>query len=216
MGNMNTPPSGVYGKYYVTRVDGRPLDESFEGFVLRLDQGGDPAHVAACRKAIWAYAMAIQRHLPELAMDIFKRWGPNQIEGWEHHYCTGWPATDDFLIEMTVAEALAGRGIWVLVDNDRAARDLEVAIRTRLFGVMGREQVGLAMHQLVDVQAAKPSLLRGLSTMRLERVGTILVANPRRNEIFRQEGDLRVILNKKLFMRALPPIRLVSVETMGD
>ncbi|MNG40545.1 hypothetical protein D3C84_1291730 [compost metagenome] len=72
------------------------------------------------------------------------------------------------------------------------------------------------MHQLVDVQAAKPSLLRGLSTMRLERVGTILVANPRRTEMFRQEGDLRVILNKKLFMRALPPIRLVSVETMGE
>lgn len=216
MEQMDTPPPGVHRKYNITRVDGRPLDESFEGFVLRLDKCGDPAHVAACRKAIWAYAMAIQRHLPELAMDIFKRWGPNQIEGWEHHYCTGWPATDDFLIEMAVAEALAGRGVWVLVDNDRAARDLEVAIRTRLGGVMGREQVGLAMHQLVDVQAAKPSLLRGLSTMRLERVGTILVANPRRIEQFMREGDIRAILNKKLFMRSLPPIRLVSVETMGD
>ncbi|MOA52938.1 hypothetical protein D3C78_1763200 [compost metagenome] len=73
------------------------------------------------------------------------------------------------------------------------------------------------MHTLVDVQAAKPSLLRGLSTMRLERVGTILVANPRGIEQFmREEGDIRAILNKKLFMRPLPPIRLVSVETMGD
>ena len=216
MEQMDTPPPGVHRKYNITRVDPRPLDESFEGFVLRLDQGGDPAHVAACRKAIWAYALAIQRHLPELAMDIFKRWGPNQIEGWEHHYCTGWPATDDFLIEMTVAEAFAGRGVWVLVDGDRAARDLEVAIRTRLGGVIGRDQVGLAMHTLVDVQAAKPSLLRGLSTMRLERVGTILVANPRRIEQFMREGDIRAILNKKLFMRPLPLPRLVSVETMGE
>lgn len=216
MEQMDIPPPGVNRKYNITRVDGRPLDESFEGFVLRLDQGGDPAHVAAGRKAVLAYAMAIQRHLPELAMDILKRWGPNQVEGWEHHYCNGWPATDDFLIEMTVAEAFAGRGVWVLVDNDRAARDLEVAIRTRLGGVMGREQVGLAMHQLVDVQAAKPSMVRGLSTMRLQGTGTILVANPRRLKQFMREGDIRVILNKRLFMRALPPIRLVSVETMGD
>lgn len=216
METRDTTPAGVYRKYNITRVDGQPLDESFEGFVLRLDQGGDPAHVVACRKAVLSYALAIQRHLPELAMDIFKRWGPNQVEGWEHHYCNGWPATDDFLIEMTVAEALAGRGVWVLVDGDRPARDLEVAIRTRLGGVMGREQVGLAMHTLVDVHAAKPSLLRGLSTMRLERIGTILVANPRRIEQFMREGDIRAILNKRLFMRALPPIRLVSVETMGD
>lgn len=216
MENMDTNSAGVYRKYNITRADGQPMAESFEGFVLRLDQGGDPAHVVACRKAVLAYAMAIQRHLPELAMDILKRWGPNQVEGWEHHYCHGWPATDDFLIEMTVAESFAGRGVWVLVDNDRVARDLEVAIRTRLGGVIGREQVGLVMHQLVNVQSAKRSLLRGLSTMRLERIGTILVANPRRIEQFMGEGDIRAILNKKLFMRPLPTIRLVSVETMGD
>lgn len=216
MENVDTKPAGVYRKYNITRTDGQPLDESFEGFVLRLDYGGDRAHVAACREAMWTYAMAIQRHLPELALDIFNRWGPNQVKGWEHHYCNGGPATDDFLIEMAVAEAFAGRGVWVLVDGDRAARDLEVAIRTRLGGVIGREQVGLVMHQLVYVQAAKPSLLRGLSTMRLERVGTILVANPRRIEKFMREGDIRAIINKKLFMSSLPPMRLVSVETMGD
>lgn len=44
--------------------------------MLRLDDGGkDPAHVQACRKAVLAYAEAIQGYLPKLAEDIRGRYG---------------------------------------------------------------------------------------------------------------------------------------------
>jgi hypothetical protein len=66
---------GLYNKYILQKTDGRPLDENSEYFILRLDKGGDREHVIASRKAILTYAGAIRNYLPELASDIYKRWG---------------------------------------------------------------------------------------------------------------------------------------------
>lgn len=54
------------------------VDPEAEYFVLRLDFGGkDPLHVIACRKAIHTYANEIESYLPELAVDLRKRYPLN-------------------------------------------------------------------------------------------------------------------------------------------
>lgn len=54
----------------------KPCDENAEYFVLRLDKNGsDPKHIEACRKAVIAYAVNIEPHLPELAKDLIERYG---------------------------------------------------------------------------------------------------------------------------------------------
>ena len=84
---------GLYRKYYIQKIvpkkkrkffsswleddkdfDLEPLDNGFEGFVLRLDEGGDPNHVEACRKAILTYADEIKGYLPELSKDLIERY----------------------------------------------------------------------------------------------------------------------------------------------
>lgn len=53
----------------------RPVDPKAEYFVMRLDTGGkDMEHIKACRIGIYAYADAIQHHLPELAKDLRERY----------------------------------------------------------------------------------------------------------------------------------------------
>jgi hypothetical protein len=50
------------------------MEPGFEGFVLRLDEGGDSKHVEACRKAVLTYAEEIKDYLPQLSKDLFDRY----------------------------------------------------------------------------------------------------------------------------------------------
>lgn len=76
-------PTGLHKKYYIQKIvigvenqdfALEPLDEGFEGFVLRLDKGGDPNHVEACRKAVLVYAEEIRDYLPDLSKDLIERY----------------------------------------------------------------------------------------------------------------------------------------------
>lgn len=68
-------PDGLYGRYIVEKVNGDPVDDKAEYFILRLDKyGSDPKHIAACRKAIMTYADEIKDHLPKLSDDLIKRY----------------------------------------------------------------------------------------------------------------------------------------------
>ena len=67
-------PEGLHARYLVTKIDGH-TDPNAEYFVLRLDNGGsDQIHIAACRKAVLAYADEIGEHIPKLAEDIRQRY----------------------------------------------------------------------------------------------------------------------------------------------
>lgn len=67
-------PKGLHARYRVEKIKG-PTDPNAEYFVLRLDSGGsDPRHIAACRKAVLAYANEIEDHLPSLAADLRERY----------------------------------------------------------------------------------------------------------------------------------------------
>jgi hypothetical protein len=69
-------PQGLHLRYRIGKWDGSAVDPAAEYFVLRLDDAGkDKAHVAACRKAVLAYARHIRPALPILAADIEARWG---------------------------------------------------------------------------------------------------------------------------------------------
>lgn len=79
---MNTLPTqlenadGLHQKYFIQKVNGEPLDDGSEYFVLRLDNGGsDPIHAEACRQAVLTYASIIKNHLPHLSDDLIKRYG---------------------------------------------------------------------------------------------------------------------------------------------
>lgn len=63
---------GFYRKYQISKFDGTPIDFDAEYFVLRIDGGGtDRVHVEACRKAIEAYAAAVDgTHLSEMGEDL--------------------------------------------------------------------------------------------------------------------------------------------------
>ena len=66
-------PNGLHQRYIVSKVNGEPVDENAEYFVLRLDYGGsDPKHIDACRAAISVYAEAIKDHLPELSRELLE------------------------------------------------------------------------------------------------------------------------------------------------
>lgn len=68
-------PSGLYGKYIISKTNGNPINEDAEYFILRLDEGcRDKKHLAACKKAALAYAESIKSHLPKLASDLVKRY----------------------------------------------------------------------------------------------------------------------------------------------
>ena len=59
---------GLYQKYIIQKVDGRPIDPNACYFVLRYDE--DDAHGLASRRALTAYATAIRPHNPRLADDL--------------------------------------------------------------------------------------------------------------------------------------------------
>jgi hypothetical protein len=87
MSNIKTQtenPKGLHQRFYLQKIQQQPngsvtfeqVDENAEYFVLRLDKNGkDPKHIEACRKAIIAYAVNIEPHLPELAKDLIERYG---------------------------------------------------------------------------------------------------------------------------------------------
>jgi hypothetical protein len=71
---MEIKELGLYNKYNITKTNGNPLDRHSEYFILRLDDGGGPSHVNACRKAILVYANEIKSYLPELSSDLIERY----------------------------------------------------------------------------------------------------------------------------------------------
>lgn len=71
---------GITRKYNITKVDGSPVDESAEYFVLRLDDKGDAKHVEAGRKAMLTYAREIGEENPTLAKDIRDRYAEKVTE----------------------------------------------------------------------------------------------------------------------------------------
>ena len=68
-------PTGFHAKYRLEKTDGSDFDPDSEYFVLRLDEGGDPEHVKACRAAILTYADNIESFIPKLAKDLRERYG---------------------------------------------------------------------------------------------------------------------------------------------
>ena len=83
-------PKGLHAKYHIQKIvhtpnslesmtygnewSLEPIDPEFEGFVLRLDKGGHPVHVQACRKAILTYATEIKDYFPELSNDLINKY----------------------------------------------------------------------------------------------------------------------------------------------
>lgn len=73
---MQQNPNGFHQKYHIQKIDGKPLDENSEYFVLRLDKNGeDSKHGEACRVAIISYAESIKDYLPQLSKDLLCRYG---------------------------------------------------------------------------------------------------------------------------------------------
>ena len=67
--------NGLKIKYKISKIDGSPIAEDAEYFVLRLDKDcKDVNHLIACRKAVRTYAKEIQPYLPELSKDLEKRY----------------------------------------------------------------------------------------------------------------------------------------------
>lgn len=68
-------PKGLHGRYIIDKVNGEPMDDRAEYFILRLDEfGNDPIHIAACLKAVTTYAKEIYPYLPQLAEDLIERY----------------------------------------------------------------------------------------------------------------------------------------------
>lgn len=73
--SVNENPDGLHGRYAIAKANGQPVDPRAMYFVLRLDGlGSDPAHIAACRRAIREYVLHIRefnvQHLWKLADDL--------------------------------------------------------------------------------------------------------------------------------------------------
>jgi hypothetical protein len=66
---------GLLPKYRVSKTSGKPLSETFDAFILRLDEEqSDKINLEACRKAGLFYANEIKDHLPQLAIDLVDRY----------------------------------------------------------------------------------------------------------------------------------------------
>jgi hypothetical protein len=66
---------GLIAKYIIHKLDGSPVDENAEYFVLRLDyKGKDKKHIDACRKAVLTYANEVKEHLPLLAKELIEKY----------------------------------------------------------------------------------------------------------------------------------------------
>ena len=58
---------GLYDKYIVTKVSGKPVDPNARFIVLRVDGG---QYVNACRAGVAAFAEAVREKNPILAKDL--------------------------------------------------------------------------------------------------------------------------------------------------
>lgn len=58
---------GLWGKYTITKNSGKPLDPGFYAIVLRIDGG---QYLNACRAGVRAFADAVKKDNPKLALDI--------------------------------------------------------------------------------------------------------------------------------------------------
>lgn len=67
-------PDGLYMKYFISKIDGTPVDPNNEYFILKLSGEGDEHHINACKTAVLAYAEAIRDHSPKLAEDLINRY----------------------------------------------------------------------------------------------------------------------------------------------
>jgi hypothetical protein len=67
---MSNKNEGLQQRYYISKVNGNPVDPAADYFVLRLDESGEPNHVRACRAALATYAQEIRPFLPQLAADL--------------------------------------------------------------------------------------------------------------------------------------------------
>lgn len=67
----------LYKKYKIERTDGKPIDPENEYFVLKVKGSGDKKHIEACKKAVLVYAEEMREELPDLANDLFLRYGAN-------------------------------------------------------------------------------------------------------------------------------------------
>jgi len=61
------PPSGLYGKYRISKADGTPTDPGAQYFVLRIDTD------QAARMALQTYANYVEHDNPTLADDL-RQW----------------------------------------------------------------------------------------------------------------------------------------------
>ena len=61
---------GLYRKYIISKVSGKPLDPNFEAIVLRIDGG---QYVHACRVGVAAFAEAVKPLNRTLARDIRRK-----------------------------------------------------------------------------------------------------------------------------------------------
>lgn len=77
----SAPQSGLKRKYAISKLDGSPTEPGSDYFVLRLDTiQSDKRHLHACRKAIRAYAVAIQQYNPVLASEILNRYPEVEVK----------------------------------------------------------------------------------------------------------------------------------------
>jgi len=68
-------PDGLHKRYIVKKRNRSPINPKAEYFVLRVDvYGSDIDYVNACRKAVMAYADAIEKHIPKLAAELRERY----------------------------------------------------------------------------------------------------------------------------------------------
>lgn len=192
-----TTPAGLYNKYLITRTDGQPLHPEFEGFVLRLDEHGDPAHVAACRQAVMAYAKAIERTLPQLALDIARRWGPVP-EGWEHHIIEEPADHLDFLVDKAASFMLTSRRVLFIVSSERMVRLVKEQIEQAIWRQLGRIPPGYLERECLIIPASGRNL-RGMYP--LVTAHCVLIENPLASDFAMREGDPRKMVNKRLMGR---------------
>ncbi len=78
---MGLKDKGLYHRYEVKKVSGRPINPKAKYFVLRYDKNGDDLnHIRACQTALLVYAQIINNHIPLLSEDLKRDLKKESIE----------------------------------------------------------------------------------------------------------------------------------------